>query len=167
MIRQLHGQDTTFLYLDAPNTHMGVTMLYFYDQSTAKGGKIRFKQILQQIDDRIGESPVFRRKLERLPFDLDYPYWVDDDYFDVEFHVRHVALPRPGDWRQFCIQVARFHARPLDLSRPPLGNVRHRRPGQHRRHAKVEFCHRHQAASCRYRRSHHDGNYLEPPRYDT
>lgn len=118
MVRQLHGQDTTFLHLDASNAHMGVTMLYFYDQSTAKGGKIRFKQILKQIDDRIGESPVFRRKLERLPFDLDYPYWVDDDHFDVEFHVRHVALPKPGDWRQFCIQVARFHARPLDLNRP-------------------------------------------------
>lgn len=118
MVRQLHGQDTMFLHLDAPNAHMGVTMLYFYDQSTAKGGKIRFKQILKQIDDRIGDSPIFRRKLERVPFDLDYPYWVDDDHFDVEFHVRHVALPKPGDWRQFCIQVARFHARPLDLTRP-------------------------------------------------
>jgi WS/DGAT/MGAT family acyltransferase len=49
---------------------------------------------------------------------LDQPYWVDDENFDLEFHVRHIALPQPGDWRQLCIQVARLHSRPLDLSRP-------------------------------------------------
>ena len=38
--------------------------------------------------------------------------------FDLEYHVRHIALPKPGDWRQFCIQVARLHARPLDLGKP-------------------------------------------------
>ena len=38
--------------------------------------------------------------------------------FDLEYHVRHIALPKPGDWRQFCIQAARLHARPLDLARP-------------------------------------------------
>jgi WS/DGAT/MGAT family acyltransferase len=43
---------------------------------------------------------------------------VEDSEFDLEYHVRHIALPRPGDWRQFCIQTARLHARPLDLSRP-------------------------------------------------
>lgn len=118
MARQLHGQDTLFLHLDSPNAHMGVTMVYFYDQSSAPGGKIRFKQILQHIDSRLGDSPIFGKRLERLPFDLDNPYWVDDEYFDVEFHVRHQALPKPGDWRQLSIQLARFHARPLDLTRP-------------------------------------------------
>ena len=38
--------------------------------------------------------------------------------FDLEYHVRHLALPKPGDWRQFCIQASRIHARPLDLNRP-------------------------------------------------
>jgi WS/DGAT/MGAT family acyltransferase len=50
---------------------------------------------------------------------VDYPYWVDDDKFDLEFHIRHIALPEPRDWRQLCILVARIHSRPLDLSRPP------------------------------------------------
>lgn len=53
------------------------------------------------------------------PIDLDYPYWIEDPDFDLEYHVRHVALPKPGDWRQLCIQAARIHARPLDLNRPP------------------------------------------------
>jgi WS/DGAT/MGAT family acyltransferase len=47
------------------------------------------------------------------------PYWVNDPDFDLEYHVRHIALPQPGDWRQLCIQVARIHARQLDLRRPP------------------------------------------------
>lgn len=55
----------------------------------------------------------------RVPFDLDYPYWIEDKDFDLEYHVRHVALPRPGDWRQLCIQTARIFSRPLDLTRPP------------------------------------------------
>ena len=54
----------------------------------------------------------------RVPFDLDHPYWVEDESFDLEYHVRHIALPSPGDWRQLCIQVARLHARALDLSKP-------------------------------------------------
>jgi WS/DGAT/MGAT family acyltransferase len=49
---------------------------------------------------------------------LDQPYWVDDPAFDLEYHIRHIALPKPGDWRQLCIQVARLHAQPLDMARP-------------------------------------------------
>lgn len=118
MIRQLHGQDSAFLHLDSPNAHMGVTIVYIYDQSGTPNGKIRFKDILNHIDSRVAHSPMFRSKLQRVMLDLDNPYWVDDKHFDVEFHVRHVALPKPGDWRQLCIQIARFHSRPLDLSRP-------------------------------------------------
>jgi WS/DGAT/MGAT family acyltransferase len=54
----------------------------------------------------------------RVPLSLDRPYWVEDSGIDVEFHVRHIALPHPGDWRQLCIQVARLHSRPLDRSKP-------------------------------------------------
>jgi len=53
-----------------------------------------------------------------VPFGLDEPYWIEDENFDLEYHVRHIALPKPGDWRQFCIQTSRIHARPLDLNRP-------------------------------------------------
>jgi diacylglycerol O-acyltransferase len=80
---------------------------------------VRFKQILAPCrKPPRGRSPVFRQKLLRVPLDLDYPYWVEDESFDIEYHVRHIALPKPGDWRQFCIQASRIHARPLDLNRP-------------------------------------------------
>jgi diacylglycerol O-acyltransferase len=55
----------------------------------------------------------------QLPLSLGYPYWALDEQFDLNFHVRHSALPKPGDWRQFCILASRIHARQLNLSRPP------------------------------------------------
>ena len=54
----------------------------------------------------------------RVPLDLDHPYWVEDEHFDLEFHVRHSRLPQPADWRQLCITIARMQSRPIDLSRP-------------------------------------------------
>ena len=115
---QLSGHDATFLYSDTAHSNSNVSLLHIYDQSTAPGGKVRFKTILAHIESRLDRSPVFRRKLQRVPLELDYPYWIEDENFDLEYHVRHIALPKPGDWRQFCIQVSRIHARPLDLKRP-------------------------------------------------
>lgn len=56
--------------------------------------------------------------MQPTPFGLNLPYWIEDENFDLEYHVRHIALPRPGDWREFCIQASRIHARPLNLNRP-------------------------------------------------
>jgi diacylglycerol O-acyltransferase len=117
-MRQLRGDDALFLYADSGNSNANITLVNIYDPSTAPGGKIRFKGLLKHIESRLHLSPIFRQKLLRVPLELDYPYWVEDERFDLEYHVRHVALPRPGDWRQFCIQASRLHARPLDLTRP-------------------------------------------------
>ena len=73
---------------------------------------------MANLERRLHIGYAFRRKIMRVPFDLDHPYWIDDQDFDLEFHVRHIALPKPGDWRQLCIQAARLHARALDESRP-------------------------------------------------
>jgi WS/DGAT/MGAT family acyltransferase len=117
-MRQLSAHDASFLYSDTSHSNSNVTLVQIYDQSTAPGGKVRFKSILAHIESRLSGLPIFRSKLQRVPLDLDHPYWVDDPNFDLEYHVRHIALPKPGDWRQFCIQASRIHARPLDLNRP-------------------------------------------------
>jgi len=117
-MRQLSGHDASFLYSDSAHSNSNVTLIQIYDQSTAPGGKVRFKSILAHIESRLDRSPIFRSKLLRVPLEFDYPYWVEDEHFDLEYHVRHIALPKPGDWRQFCIQASRIHARPLDLNRP-------------------------------------------------
>jgi len=118
-MRQLTAQDAAFLYLESQGAHLHLTALYIYDQSTAPGGVVRHKDVLRYVESRLHTSPVFRQKLVSLPLSVDYPYWVDDKQFDLEFHIRHIALPEPRDWRQLCILVARIHSRRLDLSRPP------------------------------------------------
>jgi WS/DGAT/MGAT family acyltransferase len=117
-MRQITGGDAFFLYTDKQSRHQHISMLYIYDQSTVKGGPLRFKTILDNVEKRLGASPVFRQRLVEVPLNMDYPYWINDPDFDLEFHVRHIALPQPGDWRQLCIQVSRLHSRPLDMSRP-------------------------------------------------
>jgi WS/DGAT/MGAT family acyltransferase len=117
-MRQLRGEDARFLYAESGHANSNITLVYIYDPSTAPGGRVRFKSFLKHVESRLHLSPIFRQKLLRVPLELDYPYWIEDERFDLEYHVRHVALPKPGDWRQFCIQASRLHARPLDLSRP-------------------------------------------------
>jgi len=118
-LRQLQGMDASFVALETRNSPMHIGSILVYNPETAPGSFVRFKDILQFIGERAQLSRTMRQRLVRVPFDLDYPYWVEDPDFDLEFHVRHVALPQPGDWRQLCIQAARIFARPLDLERPP------------------------------------------------
>ncbi len=117
-MRQLSGADSMFLQFERGNNFMHVASLAIYDPSTAPGGGVRFKDVLRHFATRIAQFPQFRRRLVSLPLSLDRPYWVESDSIDVEFHVRHIAVPHPGDWRQLCIQVARLHSRPLDRSKP-------------------------------------------------
>jgi WS/DGAT/MGAT family acyltransferase len=117
-MEQLSGQDASFVYMDTPSTPMHIGSVAIYDPSTAPGGFVRFKDILRHIESRLDRSRSFRQKLVRVPYDLDHPYWIDDKDFDLEYHVRHIALPKPGDWRQLCIQVSRLHARGMDLTKP-------------------------------------------------
>lgn len=116
---KLSGQDALFLNVDRPHAASHCTMIYIYDQSGVEGQRLGFREIVRHIDERLDVSPVFRRKIVQVPFGLGYPYWVEDDLFDIDFHVRHFALPKPGDWRQFCILVSRIHARSVDLARAP------------------------------------------------
>ena len=117
-MKQLSGLDNVFLQLERGNQHMHVAGLAIYDPSTAPEGRVRFRDVLRFFEARFDTSPIFRRRLVTVPIAADRPYWVEDADIDVEFHVRHIALPQPGDWRQLCIQVARIHSRPLDRSKP-------------------------------------------------
>lgn len=117
-MKQLGVLDAAFINLEHPNTPQQIGGLGIYDPSTAPGGFVRFKQVIESFERRLNKFPMFRSRLVLTPGDLDKPYWVADANFDVEFHIRHIALPQPGDWRQLCILVSRIHARPLDMARP-------------------------------------------------
>ncbi|MGB5512106.1 MAG: wax ester/triacylglycerol synthase domain-containing protein, partial [Woeseiaceae bacterium] len=116
---QLNPQDAQFLYLESDDNLTHLTSISIFDQSTVPGdGIVHFKDILEHVESRLHMSPLFRRRLVHVPLELDFPYWVDDESFDLEYHVHHSRLPEPSDWRQFCIHMARYHSRPLDMKRP-------------------------------------------------
>ncbi len=115
---QVDSEDANFLFMEKAESPTHISLIYLYDQSALGDRPVRFKHIQEHIRNRLNSAPVFRQKIQRTPGDIDYPYWVDDEKFDLDFHLRHLAIPKPGDWRQFCIQVSRLHSRPLDMSRP-------------------------------------------------
>ncbi|RBP50950.1 WS/DGAT/MGAT family O-acyltransferase [Arenicella xantha] len=117
-MQQLTGLDASFLYLETASSPMHIGGLTIYDPASAPGGLVGFKQIMANVAERAHKVASMNNVLLEVPMRLDHPYWRSDGEFDPEFHIRHIALPKPGDWRQLCIQVARLHARPLDRARP-------------------------------------------------
>ena len=117
-MRQLTALDQQFLALE-DTRHVGhVGALAVLDPSTAPGGTVNCADLQALIAERLPLVPPFRWRLAEVPFDLDYDYWIDDAEFDLDFHVRELALPPGGGDRQLGEQVARIFARPLDRSRP-------------------------------------------------
>lgn len=117
-MEQLSGLDSLFLYAENDNVHQHVSAFGVYDTTGLPGGTMRFRDLLAHFERRLSPSKLFRRRLVTVPHELDRPYWIEDADLDIEFHVRHIALPYPGDRRQLMIQLARLHSRALDLSKP-------------------------------------------------
>jgi WS/DGAT/MGAT family acyltransferase len=117
-MRQLNGFDSAFLFMETPNAPMHIGSVAIFDPSTAPGKIVRLKRIIKTLEERAHLAPYLKQRLVEVPFNADFPYWIRDKSFDPEFHIRHIALPKPGDWRQLCIQIARLHSRPLDRSKP-------------------------------------------------
>jgi len=116
-MQQLTGLDAAFLALETTNSTGHVGGVSVLDPKDAPA-PLTLARLTQVLGERLPLIPVLRRKLLNVPFGLDQPYWVDDPNFDIEYHIREIALPRPGSDAQLTEQVSRLHARPLDRSRP-------------------------------------------------
>ena len=116
-VRQLTGLDAQFLALESARQYGHVGGLAVLDPATAPGGKLELEDIQAMIIERLPLLPPFQWKLAEVPLGLDYPYWVDDEDFDIDFHVRELALPSPNE-KKLSEQVSRIMARPLDRARP-------------------------------------------------
>lgn len=115
MSDRLTSLDASFLYLEESTTamHVGSVMVF---QPPAEG--FDYDQLVGIIEHRIGVIPRFRQKVRDVPGRIANPVWVDDETFDMSYHVRRTALPRPGTERQLQDFVARVQPRKLDRSRP-------------------------------------------------
>ena len=119
-MEQLSGLDGAFLAMETRSVfgHVGSVCIVDALASQRVEPRLTLEHLTQVIESRLPMVPLFRRRLVTVPFGLDHPYWIEDPDFDIEFHVRELALPFPGNDRQLSEQVARLHARPLDRSRP-------------------------------------------------
>ena len=116
-MQQLTGLDAAFLALETANSTGHVGGVCVLDPSDAPR-PLDLAELTDTLAQRLPLVPVLRRKLLEVPLGLDQPYWVDDPDFDLEYHIRELALPAPGSMAQLTEQVARLHARPLDRRRP-------------------------------------------------
>jgi len=119
-VEQLSGLDGAFLAMETASVYGHVGSVCIVDAQVSQGvePRLTLEHITRFIESRLPLVPLFRRRLVTVPLGLDHPYWIDDPDFDIEFHIRELALPAPGSDRQLSDQVARLHARPLDRSRP-------------------------------------------------
>jgi diacylglycerol O-acyltransferase len=117
-VRQLTSLDAQFLNVESPTTTGHVGSLIVLDPGTAPGGRWDLESVRAVFEPRLHLAAPLRQRLVEVPLGLGRPYWVDDPHFDIEFHLRELALPSPGTREQLGEQVARIHARQLDRSRP-------------------------------------------------
>ena len=116
-MKQNGGMDASFLNMETSSVFGHVSSMKAFDPTRAPGGA--GLDITKRADPvRIDELDPFRRRLVEVPLGFGLPYWIEDPDFDIDYHVRHHAVPPPGTPKQLAEIVNRIIARPLDRSRP-------------------------------------------------
>ena len=116
-MNHLSGIDAAFLHLESPEMPMHVGSLHVLELPPGYTGDF-FENVKACLAERLHTADVFTRKLALMPFDIADPVWVEDDDIDLDHHVRHITLPKPGSNTQLQQYVARLHSTLLDRSRP-------------------------------------------------
>jgi len=122
-MQQLTGLDAAFLTLDSPTAYGHVGSVCILDPPQSREA-LTLDRLTELVESRLHLVPSFRRRLAEVPLGLDQPYWIEDPDFDIEFHVRELALPAPGDDRvsvRFFVSVSVSRG-----PRRPRGSGRHR-----------------------------------------
>jgi len=116
-MERLSGLDASFLYLESPSNHMHVAATMTFDPSTVEGG-YSFEKTRALIQRRLHLIPQFTRRLATVPFNLHHPVWVEDPDFDLDYHLRRIAVPAPGSYHELADLAGDIASRQLDRSRP-------------------------------------------------
>jgi len=113
----LSGMDAAFLHLETPEMPMHVSSLLVLELPPGNEGDF-YEDVKQHVARRLHLAKVFQRKLALMPFELTNPVWVDDEDVDLDHHIRHTVMPRPGTHEQLEKLIGRLHSPLLDRSRP-------------------------------------------------
>lgn len=111
-VEPISGMDATFLYVETPTSPMHIGSVAVIE------GSLEFEKFKATILSRLHLVPKLRKRLVYVPLSIDYPYWVDDPNFDVDMHIHHIALPKPGNWKTLRKIASQIFSEPLDQSRP-------------------------------------------------
>ncbi|MEE3332518.1 MAG: wax ester/triacylglycerol synthase domain-containing protein, partial [Myxococcota bacterium] len=112
---RLSAQDASFLWAEGPNQPMHVGGLGIFEAEPLRlpDGGIDVARIRSTVENVLHWIPRYRQKLDYTPIE-GWPVWVDDRQFDLGYHIRHIALPRPGTLDQLKELTGRINARALD-----------------------------------------------------
>ncbi len=116
---RLTALDNSFLIAESPKSHMHIAGTAVYEAGplrTAEGG-VDIDRLRAYVDSRLHLIPRYRQVLAYIPIE-QHPVWVDDQHFNIHYHVRHTSLPRPGDPRQLKRLAGRIMSQQLDRSKP-------------------------------------------------
>ncbi|MBX3642545.1 MAG: wax ester/triacylglycerol synthase family O-acyltransferase [Rubrivivax sp.] len=116
-MQHLSAMDSAFLHLETAEMPMHVGSLHRYQLPEGYQGNW-YEDVKEHLSKRLHLAPVFTRKLALMPFDLANPVWIEDDDIDLDYHIRHTVLPKPGTQAQLEALAARLHSSLLDRSRP-------------------------------------------------
>jgi diacylglycerol O-acyltransferase / wax synthase len=110
---RLTSIDASFLHQEGPSSHMHIGAVLVFE-----GPPPKFDDYLNHVRGRLHLVPRYRQRLATPPFETGRPLWVDDPSFNLEYHVRHSALPSPGTEQQLFLLAGRIASQPLDRSKP-------------------------------------------------
>jgi WS/DGAT/MGAT family acyltransferase len=117
---RLSALDASFLHMERLEypMHVGAVSILEGGNLVDERGRFRIDDVRNLVLSRMPLMPRFRRRLMHVPYDQGRPIWIDDDRFDITYHVRHTALPRPGGWEQLVALTNRVQESTLDRERP-------------------------------------------------
>ncbi len=117
---RLTATDAAFLYIETPHEpqHVGSLTILEGEPLRDASGRIRMEELRGAVSDRLHRVPRMRQRIRMVPFRQGRPVWVDDDRFDLDYHMRLTALPRPGTREQLLDLMGRLQSQPLDRTRP-------------------------------------------------
>lgn len=116
-MHQLTPAETALLAAET-NTTLGHQSLCLEVGPGREGEALTLPRLRTAINDNLHLAPALRRRIRHVPLELDDPWWIEDPYFDLDYHVRHLAVPGASDPDALEQLLARLHERPLDRSRP-------------------------------------------------
>lgn len=116
-MERLDAADSWYLYLETPTVHLHVVGVVVIDPTTAPGGSLSFRQLRRHVARRFHQIASLRRRLVEVPLGIDHPVWIEDPDFDLDDHLHHHVLSRPGE-DHLAEWVGRFCSQQLDRAKP-------------------------------------------------